>query len=212
MPLELITRHISEDHKRKISKALKGRKLSEEHKKNLSENRIGYSLIGERIGRLRVISRTIRPAMVNNTWNYWKCICDCGNSVLVPTVGLTHGTSRSCGCLQKDVAREICKNRRKIGSNNYIQLHKPNHPNANQSGCIKEHILIMSEFLKRPLMPEETVHHKNGIRTDNRIENLELWTKNHGNGQRIEDVISFAIDILKKYSPESLRETSCHWN
>ena len=165
-----------------------------------------YDLVGKRFGRLKVISRGIRPITAGNRNLYWDCICDCGNPALVPTSCLMNGGSKSCGCLQKEKARKTCINRRKIGSNNYINLYKPKHPNANKRGYVKEHIFIMSEFLNRPLMSGETVHHKNGIRTDNCIKNLELWTKNHGNGQRIEDLIVFAVDILKKYSPELLKE------
>lgn len=86
----------------------------------------------------------------------------------------------------------------------YVEVYAPTNPNSKTNGYVKEHRLIMSEYLKRPLFDYENVHHKNGDRTDNRIENLELWNVRQPPGQRVEDKVAYALEILALYAPEKL--------
>ena len=62
-----------------------------------------------------------------------------------------------------------------------------------------EHRYIMTNYLGRPLKTNEQIHHKNGIRHDNRLGNLELWIKpSQPNGQKFSDILKFLCDNYRK--------------
>lgn len=88
-----------------------------------------------------------------------------------------------------------------IDQNGYRVIpYKHDHPNSWNNGRMFEHVFVMSEQLGRPLFDHENVHHINGIRDDNRLENLELWSTSQPCGQRIEDKIAWAKEILELYA------------
>ena len=58
----------------------------------------------------------------------------------------------------------------------YVMLYSPQHPNRVAGNYVLEHRLVMEKNLGRFLTDKEQVHHINGMRSDNRIENLELTT------------------------------------
>lgn len=82
----------------------------------------------------------------------------------------------------------------------YIWMYIPaNLSSTGKKREMLEHRYVMEQHIGRELRPEETVHHKNGVRDDNRIENLELFSSRHGPGQRVIDKVAFAIEILRLY-------------
>lgn len=84
-------------------------------------------------------------------------------------------------------------------SKGYVYVRADNHPRAAKTGYIFEHILVMEEILGRYLLPGENIHHLNGIRNDNRPENLELWCKPQPSGIRAIDAYRHALEVVERY-------------
>ena len=140
----------SEETKRKISQANKGRRPSAEQRRQQSETR--KRLFAE--GKLKIPWAGTQGQV---TWN------------------------------KKGPESTSWKGGRQVDKNGYIWLRIPEHPNANSSGMVAEHRKVMAEHLGRPLQAGENVHHKNGIKDDNRLENLELWVSKQPSMQRLND-------------------------
>ncbi len=116
-------------------------------------------------------------------------------------------------CCSRSCARKLDNERsgprgwkggRSQHSSGYIKVLTKDHPRADSSGYVMEHIIVMERLLGRHLEPHERVHHKNGVRSDNRPENLELWLMKPGSmkdpaGQRLTDLIAHGVAYADRF-------------
>jgi len=157
---------------------------------------------GDRYNNLVVIKELNRK---NNKRRFlWKC--DCGKEHEAYLYNVRHNQTHSCGCKltnylkvgQKGSNNPAWKGGRRVDEG-YVFIYMPDHPNAKSNGYVREHTLIMSNYLGRPLEKGENIHHKNGVKDDNRLQNLELWSTSQPSGQRVVDKVAWAKEILEKY-------------
>jgi hypothetical protein len=178
-------------------------------------------LVGKKFNRLTVISRVPKN---KDGQVVWLCKCDCGMEKPVTSYALRKGRIKSCECLQRKISSELAKKRNSLtgseslawegGVKNHYGYKLIYNPAYRKDPLLPryffEHKLVMEQFLGRKLRKGETVHHKNGIRDDNRPENLELWHSGHPSGQRIEDKIAWCKEFLRMYEPEALVDNTVH--
>jgi hypothetical protein len=162
---------------------------------------------GERVAGTRRYTPT--PDEIPDGW----CRCGCGGRTEI-----AKHTSRATGRFMGHPAPFIrghnsprngdkhprWKGGRTIDGHGYVRVKAPEHPSGDRNGYVKEHRLVMEAVLGRSLLAGESVHHKNGIRSDNTPDNLELWTTSQPYGQRASDKVAWAVELLKLYAPQLL--------
>lgn len=170
-------------------------------------------MLGQTFGRWTVLQRARNDS---HRSAFWLCRCACGSERSVRATSLRCGISESCGCLRREVSLSNrghkapgWKGGKTKSSSGYVLVQSPLHPAAQANGYVPEHRLAMEQIIGRPLLPEETVHHKNGIRTDNRPENLELWSSRQPKGQRVTDLVAWAEEILSLYDAAKIPLPLC---
>lgn len=132
----------------------------------------------------------------------------------------SRGICKIENCMHPQHARGYCSNHYQIEKRNGNIQFRKRAPNGSGTICnihgyrsisvngkqVLEHRYMMEQYLGRKLMRGENVHHKNGIKIDNKLENLELWTTSQPAGQRVKDKIAWAKELLRLYEPNSLKE------
>lgn len=116
----------------------------------------------------------------------------------------------------KNKIRITCKKKFKGSGNNswkggrykengYILIHTPKHPFATKRGYVRRSRLVMEKHLGKYLKPEEVVHHKNGVRDDDRLGNLKLFANQNEHayyhkkgGERVNDKRRASIESWKE--------------
>ncbi len=161
--------------------------------------------LGKKFRFLTIIEEVEKNKRKHLKRRSFLCKCDCGNVKEVNLIHLTQGDVVSCGCyipaLNKARTREKNVNWKggRIIHEGYVALYLPEHPRAKSNGYVLEHIIVIEKKLNRVLIKGENVHHINGVKDDNRPENLELWSTSQPCGQRVIDKINWAKEILELY-------------
>ena len=141
------------------------------------------NLIGQHFGRLIAIRPTKKR---KHRSIVWECKCSCGQRSFVLSNSLLSGRTNSCGCILREYAKKLgLGNKGRSGEKNgnwkggrskavdgYMLILYHGHSRADSHGYVREHILVSEKALGKPLPSGVVIHHINGIKDDNRRQNL----------------------------------------
>lgn len=172
----------------------------------------GESLIGMKFGKLLVLKyagnkKTCPSSKTNEA--HWQVKCDCGYVFETPGAFLRHGDIKQCSECKKNIGNKY------TNAEGYVYVIVPHgdeikyttRPYKHRPNKIFEHIVIMAQHIGRPIdTRKESIHHKNGNKTDNRIDNLELKALYHGKGHSPFESIVANLSHLTSEERMKIRE------
>jgi len=139
----------------------------------------------------------------------WKCTNKVHSSISRIKRSIDAGTYTGLCRKCLSTVRNNVSQDKPILNNGYVLIQKSLVPAEHQWLCnwdapVFLHRYKMSVKMNRPLTKDEVVHHIDGNKQNNNIENLELWNKSHPSGQRVEDKLQWAKEFVAKYDRSTL--------
>ena len=134
----------------------KGYKQTQEHSKKIGITKIGNT---------------------NTLGKHWKLSNESKRRMSIAKIGkkMSLESRQKMSIARSGKGNSSWNGGRRISKDGYINIYSPYHPNCDKRRSVSEHRLVMEKYIGRYLNPNEVIHHKNNIRDDNRIENLELF-------------------------------------